>query len=157
MSILRRKQSSSLMSLRDVMNHLVEDSFYLPQAVLDHWTSEGVIPLDMYEENNAIIIKASLPGIKPEDLKIEVCENVLTISGQAKEEANHKEGNYLLNERLYGQFQRSVTLPCEVKVGQAEAEFEDGLLTLTLPKVEGITAKKIAVKSKAKAKEEEAK
>jgi HSP20 family protein len=102
----------------------------------------------MYEENNAIVIKAALPGIRPEDLKIEVRENFLTISGQTQEESNHKEGDYLLNKRGYGQIRRSVTLPCEGKVDQTEAEFEDGLLTLT--RAGTIPLKKIALKPKVK-------
>lgn len=135
--------------LSDAMNRLVEDSLSLPQAILDHLSAEGSMPVDMYEENNAIVVKAALPGVKPEDLIVEVSENVLTISGQTKEESNHKEGDYLLNERNYGRIRRSVSLPCEVKVDQAKAELENGLLTLTLPKEGVIPVKKIAVKSKA--------
>jgi len=149
MSNFYRKQSSDLGTLHDAVHRLVEDSLYLPQAVLDQWTGEESIPVDMYEENNAIVIKAALPGMKPEDLKVEVHENVLTISGQIKQESNHKEGDYLLNERYYGQVQRSESLPREVKVDQAEAEFEDGVLILIMPKAGAITVKKIAVTSKA--------
>ena len=136
-------------TLQDAVHRLVEDSLYLPQAVFDHWTGAESIPVVMYEENNAIVINAALPGMKPEDLKVEVHENVLTISGQIKEESNHREGEYLLNERYYGQVQRSVSLPCEIKVDQAEAEFEDGVLILILPKAGAITVKKIAVTPKA--------
>ena len=151
MATLPKKQSSNLMSLRDAMNRLVDDSVYLPLALLDHLTGDGSILLDMYEENNNLVVKASLPGVKPEDLNIEVVDNILTISGKAHEEVSRKEGDYLLNERRSGQFQRSVALPYDVKVDRAEADFEDGILTLTLPKAESAKVKKISVKSKVKA------
>ncbi len=156
MAILRRKPTSEIVSLRDAMNRLVDDSIYLPQAFMDLMNGDAPILLDMYEENNSIVVKASLPGLKPEELSIEVQDNVLTISGKTKEEANHKEGDYLLNERRSGHFRRSVTLPCDVKVEQAEAEFEDGILTLTLPKSGTIPVKKIAVKPKTKAEKSKA-
>ena len=151
MAILHRKQTNDLMSLKDAMNRLVEDSIYLPRTMLDLWTSDGSVLLDMFEENNNLVVKATVPGIKPEDLNIEVHENVLTISGETKEEVNRKEGDYLLNERRLGQFRRSVTLPYDVKVEKAEADFENGILTLTLPKAETMHAKKIAIKPKVQA------
>lgn len=151
MNILRRKQSNELVSLRDAMNRLVEDSFYLPQALLGTVTGEGSVLLDMYEENQNIVVKASLPGVKPEDVKIEIEGDVLTISGKTNEEVSRKEGDYLLNERRAGQVRRSVVLPYEVKADKAEAEFDNGILTLTLPKMETARAKKIALKPKAAA------
>jgi len=148
MSILNRKQSNEMVSLRDAMDRLVEDSFLLPRTMLDLWTGDGSILLDMYEENNNLVVKASLPGLKPEDLNIEVQDDVLTISGKTNEEVNRKESGYFLNERRSGQFRRSVTLPYEVKADKAEAVFENGILTLTLPKVGTTQSKKITVKPK---------
>jgi len=145
MNILRRKQSNELVSLRDAMNRLVEDSFYLPQALLGTVTGEGSVLLDMYEENQNIV------GVKPEDVNIEIEGDVLTISGKTNEEVSRKEGDYLLNERRAGQVRRSVVLPYEVKADKAEAEFDNGILTLTLPKMETARAKKIALKPKAAA------
>ena len=94
-----------------------------------------------------MLVKASLPGIKPEDLNIEVRDNVLIISGETKLETERKEENYFLNERRYGQFRRSVALPYAVKVEQAEAEIKDGILTLTLPKGEEAKPRHISVKT----------
>ncbi len=133
------------------MGRLVEDSLYLPNAMVDRLTGDGLVLLDMVENDTNIVIKASLPGIKPEDLNIEVRENVLTISGETKKEIDRKGGDYLLSERHSGQVRRSVTLPCDVKADRAEAEFEDGTLTLTLPKAETARGKRITVKTKAKA------
>ncbi len=110
----------------------------------------GTIPMDVYEEGETLVVKASLPGIKPEDLSIEVRDNVLTISGQTKV-ATEKEGKgYLLSEHSYGQLQRSVILPVDVVVAKANAEFEDGMLTLTLPKAPASKGKKILLTSKSK-------
>ena len=142
------KTANQLVSLRDAVNQLVEDSFLWPQDFHAFLNGTEIIPLDIYEEGNNIVVKAPLPGIKPEDLNIEVHENVLTISGEVKEEKERKEKDYHLRERGYGHFQRSVTLPEEVKVDQAEAEFSEGILTLTLPKTESAKKKKILVKSK---------
>ncbi len=149
MSIIPKKQSNELVSLKDVVSRLVEDSFFLPQALLAYWNGDRTIPLDVYEEGNHLVVKATLPGIKAEDLNIEAHENILSISGQIQHETERKEEDYFLNERRYGQFRRSVVLPYDVKVDQVEAEFEDGILTLTLPKVEATKGKKVSIKAKA--------
>ncbi len=151
MSILPKKPSDESVSLKDVVGRLVEDSFFLPQALLAYWNGDRTVPIDVYEEGSHIVVKATLPGIKAEDLNIEVRENILTISGQVQQETERKEEDYFINERRYGQFRRAVVLPYDVKVDEVEAEFEDGILTLTLPKAETAKGKKVAIKSKAKA------
>jgi HSP20 family protein len=164
MLISRKKHTSESGSLKNAMGRLIEGSLILPQALLALWAGTGVVPLDVYEEGDNLVIKASLPGIKPEDLNIEVCGNILTISGESRLETERKEENYFLSERHYGQFSRSVTLPYEVKVDEVNAEFEDGILTLTLPKAVTTQGKKYTVKlttnvgeSKAKAETPQAK
>ena len=148
MSSLRMKPSNELVSLRDAMSRLVEDSFLLPLALPAHWSNSGVIPLEVFEEGNSLVVKASLPGIKPEDLNIEIRDNILMISGETRRETERKEEDYFLNERRYGQFRRSLALPYDVKVDKVNAGFEDGILTLTLPKTEATKGKKISVKPK---------
>ncbi len=146
MSISRKKHKSELGALKDVMGRLVEGSLIVPKALLALWAGAGVVPLDVYEEGDNLVIKASLPGIKPEELNIEVCGNILTITGESKLETERKEENYFLSERRYGQFSRSVALPYEVKVDKVEAEFEEGILTLTMPKAVTTQGKKYTVK-----------
>jgi HSP20 family protein len=147
----------SLIPLKETLERLIGDSFILPLALPAFWAA-GTIPLDIYEEGNNLVVKALLPpGIKPEDLDIEVDENVLMISGEIKLEMLRKRENYFLNERRYGQVRRSVTLPYDVKVDQVEARLKVGILTLTLPKAETTKGKKIALKPEVKAEVPEAK
>jgi HSP20 family protein len=102
--------------------------------------------VDMAEDENVYIIKASMPGVKPEEVEVTLQNNILTIKGEAKKEMEIKEENYHMRERRYGSFMRSLTLPTEVKAEAIEAKHEDGVLTVRLPKSEMSKPKKIAVK-----------
>jgi len=154
MSMTRWKPSNEIVSLRDAMDRMLEESFFWPRGLMSRALGGAeFIPLDIFEKGNNLIVKAPLPGVKPEDLNIEVHEKVLTISGETKQEEERKEKDYHLQEQRYGRFERSVTLPCAVKVDKAEADYDDGVLTLTLPKAEETKGKKIAVKPKEKSKE----
>jgi len=146
----RGKQNNEIVSLRDAVDRMLAESFILPHTLLAHSVGAEFIPLDIYEEANDLVIKAPVPGVKPEDLNIEVRDGVLIISGETKQEKERKEEDYHLHEQRYGRFARSVILPCAVKVDKAKAEFEDGVLTLTLPKVEAAKGKKIVVTAKEK-------
>ena len=88
---------------------------------------------------------ASLPGLKPEEVTIQVTSNVVTIKGEAKAESEEKGKNWLKRERRYGAFARSVTLPTDLDAEKARAEFEDGVLKLYLPKSEAMKPKSIPV------------
>lgn len=110
----------------------------------------AAMPLDIYEEGNNIVVKASIPGLKPEDIKVEVRGDVLRISGEAKKEEEKKERNYHLREHRYTRFERSVTLPSDVLADKAEAVFENGVLTLTLPKSDITPTRAIPIKTPAK-------
>jgi HSP20 family protein len=104
-------------------------------------------PLDIYEEGNNLMVKASIPGLKPEEIKVEVRGDLLRIYGESKKEEEKKERNYHLREHRYTRFERSVALPSEVETDKAEAVFENGLLTLTLPRSEAAKTKAIPIKS----------
>ncbi len=134
--------------LRDMMDRLFEETF-APVAERTGLTeSLSLVPrVDMYETDNEIVVKATLPGVKPEDLDITVTGNVLTIKGEVKEEEKEENANYIRQERLYGMFRRDLTLPVEVDVDKAEATFENGILTLRLPKVEAAKPKRLAIKA----------
>lgn len=103
------------------------------------------LALDVVEHKDEFVVKASLPGIKPEDLDITYTENTLTIKGETKEETEKEESRYHLRERRYGSFTRSITLPRGVKGESIEAAYDAGVLTLRLPKSEEIKPKRIAV------------
>lgn len=114
----------------------------------ENWPSlEHVPALDMSETETAVEVKMDVPGLKPEDIEIQVRGNLLTISGKTHEEKEEKGREFHRVERHQGSFSRSVTLPCEVVGAKANAEYKNGVLTLTMPKMEPVHAEKIAVKA----------
>ena len=104
--------------------------------------------VDISEGENEYTVRAELPGVSKEDVRITMQDNILTIRGEKKEEKEAKESNYHRTERSYGSFQRSFTLPTHVKSDKIEASHKDGVLTITLPKVEEAKPKQIEVKVK---------
>jgi len=106
------------------------------------------LTVDMYETEDAIVVKTTLPGIQPEDINIDLTGDVLTIRGETKQEEEIRAENYIRRERFYGSFCRSLTIPTQIVAEGAEAEFENGVLTLTLPKTEEVKPKAIKVKVK---------
>jgi len=129
------------------MDRLFEESWVRPRA---GWVlpTEGALAMDMYETPENVVVKTAVPGVKPEDIDITITGHTLTIAGETKAEKKVEEENYIRRERRYGRFSRSITLPSGVQGEKAEASFEDGLLTLTIPKAEEAKPKVIKVKSK---------
>ncbi len=140
-------QLEDLLPLRAAVDRLYESGFVPPASWLAAWRPGKIpIPLDIYEEDDNLIVKAALPGLKPNEVKIRVQGDVLTITGESKEEPDTHGRNYQLREHLEGRLERSVVLPVPVDVDKAEAVFADGVLTLTLPKTEDTRAKQINIK-----------
>jgi HSP20 family protein len=110
-------------------------------------TEEFGVSLDVAEEDKAYTVKASLPGVKPEDVEVTLANNVLTIKGEAKEDKTIDKDNYHLRERRFGSFLRRVALPLAADAEKVEATCKDGVLTVQVPKSPEVTAHKIAVKS----------
>jgi HSP20 family protein len=102
----------------------------------------------MVESDDSIVISADLPGLKPEDVDISVNDSTLTIKGEYKTEEEGKRGDVHFKERRHGEFRRSITLPTSVDIDATEAAFEDGVLTVTLPKTEETKPKQIEVKAR---------
>jgi len=136
-----------LMTLREAMNRLFEESFVRPTSFFAP-LAEGTLAVDMYETPDEVVVKAAVPGIKPQDLNISITGDVLTIKGETKQEEKVDKANYIYQERRYGTFARTITLPTSVNADKAEATFEHGVLTLKLPKVEEVKPKVITVKAK---------
>lgn len=147
MTMQRWEPFKEMMTLRNAMDRLFEDSFVRPSVYLQE--TGGTLPLDVYQTPNEVVVKASLPGYKPEEVDISITGDILTIKGEHKEEQKVKEENYWLRERRYGTFSRSITLPLEVVSDRAEASFDNGVLTLTLPKAEEVKPKQIKVRPQA--------
>jgi HSP20 family protein len=119
------------------------------------WSSNGerdwMPAVDVIEKDNEFIVKAELPGMKEKDIDVSVVGDTLTIKGEKKTETEIKEEDYYHCERAYGSFYRSVPLPSAVDTSKIEANIEDGVLEVTLPKVAEVKPKKIAVSAKKKA------
>ena len=144
--VVRWEPFSEMVSLRDAVNRLFEDSFIRPSAwpmPLDGGNLS--VPMDVIETKDNVVVKMSAPGVKPDDIDISVVGDTLTIKGETKSEEQFEEGSYLRKERRFGSFQRTISLPASVASDKAKAEFENGVLTLTLPKSEAAKPKAIKV------------
>ena len=102
----------------------------------------------MYQTDDDVVVKAALPGMKADDFQINITGDVLSIKGEMKEKNETKKKNYHIREQRWGSFERSVMLPPSVVSDKAKAEFEDGILTITLPKAEEVKPKIVTVKTK---------
>ncbi len=142
--ITRHDPFRDMVNIRNMMDRLFDNAF-TGWDLEDTLTSE--LPLDVVENDNEYVVKASLPGLNPEDLEITYSGNTLTIKGEIKSEEEEKKGTYHIRERRYGSFARSITLPSAIKEEKIEANYEAGVLKLTLPKAEEAKPKRIAVKS----------
>lgn len=172
---------SEALSLRDAMNRLFESAVLQPTG----WDggqrssgSQGFAPaMDVCETSDDYVVEVNLPGVKPEDVDIELHEGVLTVKGEIKQESHsgshtgqqgtqqtgthngqqtgehtgqqggEHRGNYGIRERRWGRFYRSVTLPANVDASKVQANFEHGVLTLTIPKAEETKPRKIQIGS----------
>jgi HSP20 family protein len=148
-NIVRWEPMREMLSLREAMDKLFEESFVGPQW-RSLWQAEGgaTLAMDVYETDDALVVSAPVPGIKPEEVEITITGNTLVIKGETKAEEREEQGNYLRQEVHYGSFQRSLELPVDVQSDKADAVFENGMLKLTLPKAEQVKPKSIKINVK---------
>lgn len=146
MTLIRWNPTRDMMSLRREMDRLFNDFMTdTPGSRYDNPT--WGLAVDIAENDNAFVVKASVPGVDPDDLEITINENTLTIRGEVQEDDSFEEGQYHVRERRYGAFSRSMTLPRSVNRDAIDANYESGVLTLTLPKTEDVMPKRINVKA----------
>jgi len=152
---LMRKSDSpfrgEMMSLRDAMDRLMAGSWVSPWRWFGDWSNGfdmGMPDIDLIENANEYTLKAALPGWQPKDVNVTYERGAVTISGDVKEEKEEKDKTYHRKEISQKSFTRTLDLPGDVDVDKANADFRNGLLTLTLPKTELVKPKqiKIAVK-----------
>lgn len=144
-NLIRWEPAREMMSLRDAMDRLFDDAFTRPLSLRDGWS---VPAIDMYQTDDEIIVRAALPGIKADQVQINVTGEMLTLKGEIKHEQDKKEKAWHIREQRWGSFERSVVLPTDVVADKARADFEDGILTITLPKAEEVKPKVINIKAK---------
>jgi HSP20 family protein len=157
-NLTRWDPDREMMSLREAMDQLFNDAFTRPFSLRNGgstWSSAWSSPaIDMYQTDNDVVVKASLPGVKADEVQINVTGDVLTIRGETKHEEEQtssrqeKDKSWHIREHRWGAFERSVMLPTGVKSDKAKADFENGILTITLPKSEEVKPKTITIKTK---------
>ena len=133
--------------LRREMDRLWDDYFGPGRRALRPLETEFAPAVDVKETDEAVVVKAEVPGIDAQDINISVTGDVLTIKGEKKSEREEKEENYHLVERSYGSFSRSMALPTAVDLDKIEAKYDKGVLTVTCPKKEGGKPKAIEIKT----------
>ncbi|MCD6137798.1 MAG: Hsp20/alpha crystallin family protein [Deltaproteobacteria bacterium] len=146
MMLTRWDPFRDLTRLQDRINRLFDESFPAltgkeEEGILGTWSPD----VDIYETDKAVVLKADLPGIKKEDLSVEVKDNILTLRGERKFEKEVKRDNYYRAERAYGSFQRAFSLPATVRGDKIKAKFKNGVLEIEIPKIEEAKPKRIAI------------
>ena len=145
-NLTRWEPVREMMTLREAMDRLFDDAFTRPINLRDGgWTSPAV---DMYQTDDEVVVKAAIPGFNADEVQINVTGDVLTLRGETKHEEEKKEKAWHIREHRWGSFERSIALPTEVTADKAVADFENGILTVTLPKAEEVKPKTITVKAK---------
>lgn len=139
------------LSLREAMDRLLQDSFIRPSGGPGRRGVEGaMLPLDVRESEDGYTIQASLPGVKPEDVQVQIMGDTVMIRGELREEHEERRGEQvILRERRTGGFARTLTLPVPVDAEHIDASFENGVLTLRLPKAQQARPRRIQVRSAA--------
>jgi HSP20 family protein len=135
---------SDMLSLRDAMERLFQESFVRAGHALASASGEPIL-LDVADAGGRYLIRASLPGVQPDDVHLSVQGETLTIRGERKPEQTESDARWLLRERRPGTVERTITLPSPVDVDAAHASFETGVLTLSLPKAAAAQPRKIRV------------
>ena len=142
-TVTRWDPFQDVLSLREAMNQLMEESFVRPATGQN---GKNFVPaLDLSETTEGYLVEAALPGVKPEDVEVTVENNVLTIKGETRQEVDDKQRNFHRVERRFGTFQRTIGLPTTVKADAIQASLTNGVLRLEIPKAEEVKPRKISV------------
>ena len=148
MMLQRRNHFSPFGELRQMQDNM--DRMWRRFGSFNHEDGSGMedwaAPLDVVADGDDFVVRASLPGVSPENIQVSIEDNVLTIRGETASQFENTEGNYLMRERRSGSFHRSLRLPDTVDQDKADPRFEHGVLTITLPKAEAKRAKQFDVK-----------
>jgi HSP20 family protein len=143
-----RDQSEMFMPLRQAMDRLMEGSFLWPGR-FDVFSGQ-TFPIDVYEspDKQQYVVEATVPGFKPDEIQITAQGGALMIQAARKEEKKEEKGNYVRRERYEGEMSRTVAFPGPIDEGKVEASYENGVLTVRVPKAEGARPRQIPVKVK---------
>lgn len=141
-TLIRYEPLREMLSLRGAMTSLFDDGFARGSQLLG--SGVPTHPLDVYQTEEELVVQVAVPGMKPEDLQVQVLRGLLSVRG-ASHRPESPGGEYLRQELTYGAFERTLTLPFAVQAEQAVARFENGLLTIRLPRAEESRPRQIAI------------
>ena len=144
-NLIRWEPAREMMTLREAMDRLFDDAFTRPISMTGNLSLPAI---DMYQTDDELVVKAAVPGVKAGDVQISVTGDVLSIKGETRLKEESKDKAWHNREQRWGSFERRIMLPTDVVADKAKAEFEDGILTITLPKAEEVRPKTITVKAK---------
>lgn len=149
MSITRWNPLQEMLSLREAMNQLLEQSVISPDTAGGRGAQGAMqnLAVDVSEQDDAYEVTASLPGVDQDDIQVTVQGETLTIRAEMQREDERREGNYLLRERRRGLFQRSLALPGPIDTSSVHADFDNGVLKLRLPKSEASRPRQVEVRA----------
>jgi len=145
MAMIRWDPFRDLITLREKMNRLFEDTFTAHGEETDIITSKWTPSVDIYETEKDLVLTAELPGIDEKDVEIKIEDNTLTLSGERKFKKDTKEENYQRLECSYGSFYRAFSLPHYIDQDKITAEYENGVLNVILPKKHELKPRKVKI------------
>ena len=146
MALARWDPMRDVLSMREQMNRLFNEVFGRTGGEEGGWmTGAWTPPVEIDDTDEALMVRVELPGVAKENVHVEFHENTLTLRGERKPDPQVKEGQYYRQERTYGPFQRTFTLPTLVDTAKVQATYRDGLLELCLPKSEAAKTKRITI------------
>ncbi|OPY59614.1 MAG: 18 kDa heat shock protein [Pelotomaculum sp. PtaU1.Bin035] len=134
MSLIRREPFHALSGIQSSINRLFDDNFHYLSAPMNLFNQGSFFPVDIKDTPDAVQIKADLPGLSKEDIKISLANNILTIRGDRQKEEKEEGTDFVRVERSYGSFSRSFTVDVPVKEEEMKARYNGGILEITLPK-----------------------
>src|SRR4051794_39871388 len=143
-NLTRWNSMRDVISISDAIDRLFDQAFLMPNS----GSNGGAPNIDVMENADNVVVKAELPGFNPDNVDVRVEGNLLSLRGEYKEENEKQEGQYHLRERRQSSFNRMIPLPASVNTEKATAEFDNGVLTLTLPKQEESKPKRININAK---------
>jgi HSP20 family protein len=144
MTIIRRSSPlGEMLSLRSAMDRLFDDTLFRP--LVGSREDTFAMPLDIYTTQDALVVEAALPGVKPEDVDVTILGDTLTLTAASSSEETHEQGGYHVREVRRGRFSRAVSLPSGLRTDAASATFEHGMLKLAFPKAEQVKPRQIPV------------
>jgi len=136
------KHNRGVLNLRNEMDRMFRSFYDDHETPNGHWTPS----VDIVDEKDKLTLTAEIPGVDKNDVKINLQNNILNIEGEKKQELEEKDDNYYRSERYYGKFCRSFTLSSEVDSEKIQADFDNGVLVVTLPKSEKVQSRQIEIK-----------